>query len=44
MNGCMIDLHQEIHNIINVERLLRGSDSPILEARMNYSLNRYPIN
>lgn len=31
-------LHYEIHNIINVERLLRGPDSPILEARMNYSL------
>ncbi|MDB3955554.1 hypothetical protein N9423_05615 [Alphaproteobacteria bacterium] len=35
-------LGQEIHNIINVERLLRGSDSPILEARMNYSLKDTP--
>ena len=35
-------LSQEIHNIINVERLLRGSDSPILEARMNYSLKDTP--
>jgi len=35
-------LGQEIHNIINVERLLRGSDSPILEARMNYSLTDTP--
>ena len=35
-------LNQEIHNIINVERLLRGSDSPILEARMNYSLKDTP--
>ena len=35
-------LDQEIHNIINVERLLRGSDSPILEARMNYSLKDTP--
>jgi len=35
-------LSQEIHNIINVERLLRGSDSPILEARMNYSLTDTP--
>lgn len=35
-------LDQEIHNIINVERLLRGSDSPILEARMNYSLTDTP--
>jgi len=35
-------LNQEIHNIINVERLLRGSDSPILEARMNYSLTDTP--
>ena len=35
-------LNQEIHNIINVERLLRGSDSPILEARMNYSLKDIP--
>ena len=35
-------LHYEIHNIINVERLLRGPDSPILEARMNYSLTDAP--
>ncbi|MBT4109910.1 MAG: hypothetical protein HOE34_07210 [Pelagibacterales bacterium] len=35
-------LHHEIHNIINVERLLRGPDSPILEARMNYSLTDTP--
>ena len=35
-------LHYEIHNIINVERLLRGPDSPILEARMNYSLTDVP--
>ena len=35
-------LGQEIHNIINVERLLRGADSPILEARMNYSLKDTP--
>ena len=35
-------LHYEIHNIINVERLLRGPDSPILEARINYSLTDAP--
>ena len=35
-------LDQEVHNIINVERLLRGADSPILEARMNYSLTDTP--
>ena len=35
-------LHYEIHNIINVERLLRGPDSPILEAKMNYSLTDVP--
>ena len=35
-------LHYEIHNIINVERLLRGPDSPILEARMNYALKDVP--
>ena len=35
-------LHHEIYNIINVERLLRGPDSPILEARMNYSLTDTP--
>ena len=35
-------LHHEVHNIINVERLLRGPDSPILEARMNYSLTDTP--
>ena len=43
LNEWLYDrLHHEIHNIINVERLLRGPDSPILEARMNYSLTDTP--